>query len=122
MNPALEYIHRTPEPYRSIMMHLQILVETTIPQAQLKYKWRLPFYYLDDKTMFCFFNFRKTFVDLGMSYGNELSNQHGALIAGEGRKMLRSLSFSKLEDIDDRIVIETLRELKTIRLNHKISK
>lgn len=115
MNPALEYIERAPEAYRGIMMHLQLLVESTIPSAQLKYKWRLPFYYLDDKTMFCFFNFRKTFVDLGMSYGNELSNQHGVLIAGEGRKMLRSLRFYKLEDINDRIVIETLQELYTVR-------
>ena len=101
------------------MMHLQILVETAIPEVQLKYKWRLPFYYLDDKTMFCFLNFRKKFVDLGMSYGNELSNQHGVLIAGEGRKMLRSLRFSTLEDINDKVVIETLQELKEIRLNHK---
>ncbi len=119
MNPALEYIDRTPEPYRSIMLHLQVLVEIAIPEAQLKYKWRMPFYYLDDKTMFCFFNFRKKFVDLGMTYGNELSNKHGVLIAGEGRKMLRSLRFETIEDIDDTMVIETLKELKEIRLNHK---
>lgn len=119
MNPALEYIDRAAEPYRSIMMHLQVLVETAITDAQLKYKWHLPFYYLDEKTMFCFFNFRKTFVDLGMSYGNELSNKHGVLIAGEGRKMLRSLRFYTLEDINDKVVIETLKELQELRLNHK---
>lgn len=58
-------------------------------------------------------------MDLGMSYGNELSNQHGVLIAGEGRKMLRSLRFETVEDIDDRVVMETLKELKGIRLSHK---
>ncbi len=115
MNPALEYIDQTPEPYRSILLHLQLLVEATIPSAQLKYKWRLPFYYLDEKTMFCFFNFRKSFVDLGLAYGDQLSNKHGALVAGEGRKMMRSLRFYTLEDIDDRIVIETLQELYTLR-------
>lgn len=119
MNPALEYINRTPEPYRSLMLHLQILVETAIPEAQLKYKWKLPFYYLDDKTMFCFFNFRKKFVDLGMTYGNELKDPHGVLIAGEGRKMLRSLRFKKIEDINDDLVMDTLLELKQIRVNHK---
>lgn len=122
MNPAHDYIYRSPEPYRSIMLHLQSLIESTIPEAQLNYKWHLPFYYLDEKKMFCFLNFRKKFVDLGMSNGNELTNQHGKLVAGEGRKMLRSLRFESLEEMDDQVVIETLLELKEIRLNHKKKK
>lgn len=117
MNPALEYIDSTPEPYRSIMLHLQLLVESAVPVAQLKYKWRLPFYYLGEKTMFCFFNFRKSYVDLGMTYGNQLSDQHGVLVAGESRKMLRSLRFYSLADVDDQVVIETLKELYLLRAN-----
>jgi len=119
MNPAEEYINNKPEPYRAVMLHLQFLIESNFPEMQLKYKWHMPFYYLDDKTMFCFFNFRKTFVDLGLSYGDRLSNQHGVLIAGEGRKMLRSLRFKNLEDINDSIIIETLQELIVIRKSMK---
>lgn len=115
MNPALEYIDRAPEPFRAIMLHLQMLVEAASPSAQLKFKWHLPFYYLDEKTMFCFFNYRKTFVDLGLAYGNLLSDSHGVLVAGENRKMMRSLRYYELEDIVDVVVIETLQELEQLR-------
>lgn len=119
MNPALEYIDRSPEPYRSIMLQLQLIIESAIPEIQLKYKWRLPFYYLDDTTMFCFLNYRKTYVDLGLTYGERLSNEHGVLIAGENRKMLRSLRYTTLEDIDDTILIATLEELFKLRKSMK---
>lgn len=115
MNPALEYIDNSPEPYRSIMMQLQLIIESVIPEIELKYKWHLPFYYLDDTTMFCFLNYRKTYVDVGFTYGNRLSNKHGVLIAGENRKMLRSIRYTSLIDIDDAILIETLEELLKIR-------
>ena len=115
MNPALEYIDKSPEPYRSIMLHLQVIIETHFPKLQLKYKWSLPFYYIGDKTMFCFLNYRKTFVDLGMTHAIKLSNKHQALVAGEGRKMLRSLRFKTVDDIDDEILIETLEELMLLR-------
>ena len=108
MNPALEYIDKSPEPYRSIMLHLQVIIEAHFPELQLKYKWSLPFYYIGDKTMFCF-------VDLGMTHAIELSNKHQALVAGEGRKMLRSLRFKTVDDIDDEILIETLEELMLLR-------
>ncbi|MEN8816197.1 MAG: hypothetical protein ABF274_04915 [Nonlabens sp.] len=54
MNPVLECKDNLPEPYRSIMMHLHLIIESVIPEIELKYKWRLPFYYLDNTTMFCF--------------------------------------------------------------------
>jgi len=97
------------------MMHLQLLVETACPRAQLKYKWRLPFYYLDEKTLFCFLNYRKNYIDLGLAYGDALRDKHAVLVAGENRKMMRSLRFYKLDDIDDVLVIETLQELELLR-------
>lgn len=119
MNPALEYIHNAPEPYRDILLHLQAVIERTYPELQLKFKWRLPFYYLNDKTMFCFLNFRKTFVEVGMPYGTSLKDTHGALVAGENRKMLRSMRYETLASIDDQVVIETLAQLKTLRTASK---
>lgn len=115
MNPALEYIDQSPEPYRGIMLHLQMLIEMTCPAATLKYKWRLPFYYLGDKTMFCFLNYRGSFVDLGLVYGNLLTNTHGALVAGENRKTMRSLRYKSLNEVNDLVVIETLLELQSLR-------
>lgn len=116
MNPALNYINDAPEPHRTIMVHLLLLIESTVPTAQLLYKWHLPFYYLNAKTMFCFLNVRANYVDLGMPYGIHLSNAHGVLIDGEKRKMLRSMRFYRVEDIDAAVVIKTLQELVEIRL------
>jgi len=119
MNPAEQYILGVPEPYREIMLHLKSLIEYAAPEAQLKYKWHLPFYYLGEKSMFCFLNFRKTVVDLGIPKGIHLSNSHGMLIAGQGRKSLRSLRFENLTDIDDVVVLSTLTELLTLHQNSK---
>ena len=45
MNPAEDYILKQDEPFRSILLHLQIVIETTIPEVELMYKWKVPFYY-----------------------------------------------------------------------------
>jgi len=101
------------------MWHLKSLIEYAAPEAQLKYKWHLPFYYVGEKSMFCFLNFRKNFVDLGIPKGIELTNSHGKLIAGEGRKSLRSFRFENLTDIDDVVVLSTLTELLNLYQNPK---
>ncbi|UZO80834.1 DUF1801 domain-containing protein [Aquimarina sp. ERC-38] len=114
MNPAQNYIFQKPEPFQSILLHLDGIITLTIPEVTLKYKWHLPFYYLNDK-MFCFLNFRKKFVDLGIPYGDELSDTSHLLIAGEGRKKLRSLQIYTVEDINDNDVIEVLTELSSLK-------
>jgi hypothetical protein len=116
MNPAEEYILKLPQPYREVALQLQLLIESNFPELLLKFKWRLPFYYLNEQTMFCFINYRKTFVDLGMPYGDQLMPAD-YLIAGENRKSLRSLRYKNIEDIDTNILLSTLQELKSLRLN-----
>jgi len=39
MNPAEDYILNNPDPYRSILLHLQVVIEKIIPEAALKYKY-----------------------------------------------------------------------------------
>ena len=114
MNPGAHYILSKPEPFKSILLQLQLLVEHTVPEAELLYKWHLPFYYLNGK-MFCFLNFRKRFVDLSFIYGNELIDPEKHLIAGEGRKRLRSLRFDTTEAIDAEMVISFLEQAKKLR-------
>jgi len=110
MNPAESYILNSPEPYRSMLLHLKTIVECAVPEAQLLYKWRLPFYYVNG-SMFCFLNYRKTFLDLGIPNADVLSKQYSRLIAGEKRKSLRSLRFHSMEDIDDEVIIDVLQDL-----------
>ena len=46
MNPAENYILNQFEPFRSILLHLQVVIEHTISDVDLKYKYRIPFYYI----------------------------------------------------------------------------
>lgn len=52
MNPAEHYILEQQEPYRSMLLHIQSVVEHTIPKVELKYKYKIPFYYINNKP-FC---------------------------------------------------------------------
>ncbi|MGO4912029.1 DUF1801 domain-containing protein [Leeuwenhoekiella sp. W20_SRS_FM14] len=113
MNPAEDYILKKPEPYRSILIELQVLIEHAVPQAVLLYKWHLPFYYLNGR-MFCFLNFRKTFVELSFPKGIMLNDLNGKLTAGENRKNLRSLRYQNLEELDAEIAIGFLEQMKEL--------
>jgi len=52
MKPAEEYILSQPEPFRSILLHIQILIETSFTEVELQFKWKIPFYYLDNKPFY----------------------------------------------------------------------
>ena len=99
MNPALEYVDAIPEPYRSIALQLQVVIESQFKETRLLFKWKLPFYYMGGK-MFCFINFRKNYIDLGIPDGIMLNDPDKVLIAGEQRKKLRSLRYFLPEDVD----------------------
>ncbi len=55
MKPAESYILNQPEPYRAILLHIQMLIESSFPSVALKYKWKLPVYYLNDRPL-CYLN------------------------------------------------------------------
>jgi hypothetical protein len=114
MNPAEEYILNAKEPYRSILLHLQLVIETVIPELELKYKWHLPFYYLKNNQGFCYLNQSKDYVDLGFTRGAHLTKHHTKLVS-EGRKHMRSLRYFNLDDIDDEVLIDVLKEAYSVR-------
>ena len=112
MNPAENYILNQSEPFRSILMHLQAVIEHTISDLDLKYKYRVPFYYVDGKP-FCYLNQSKNYIDLGFWRGNRITKHQQHLIAG--RKVIRSLRYTSLEEINDAILIEILQEAYSVR-------
>lgn len=71
MKPAENYILNQPEPFRSILLHLQILIEGNFPEVDLQFKWKIPFYYLDGKP-FCYLNPSKKKVLLMLLFGFQL--------------------------------------------------
>lgn len=115
MKPAEEYILNQPEPFKSILMHLQILIESSFPKVDLQYKWKLPFYYLDDKP-FCYLNpsKKKGYVDVAFWLSNDLKKYNEYLIS-ENRKVVKSLRYYKLEDINKEILVSVLTEVNQLK-------
>ena len=110
MKPAEAYILNQPEPFKSILMHLQILIEANFPDVDLQFKWKIPFYYLGDKP-FCYLNpsKKKGYVDVGFWVSAHLTKYNEFLIS-DGRKVVKSLRYFTLEDINEEILISVLKE------------
>ena len=117
MNPAEEYILNQPEPYKSILLHLQVVIESTVPNVDLKYKYRIPFYYVEGRPL-CYMNasHKKKFVDLGFWNAAHLT-VHPEHMVMEGRKMMKSLRYVSITCINDKILIDVLQEAYKVRHN-----
>ena len=113
MNPAEAYILDQPEPYRAILLYLQTLIEASLPDLQLKYKYRIPFYYTD-RGPFCYLNHTKNYVDVGFWHSTHLTVHTDKMIS-KGRKIMRSLRYHSLEDVDPQVLKEVLLEAYTFR-------
>lgn len=115
MNPAEQYILRRPEPLKSILLQLQILIESTYPELDLKYKWGMPYYYIQNSP-FCFLNAtKKGYVDVGFWMPYKVDELEAYLVS-ENRKIMKSLRYYSIDDIDVEIL---LKVLKTVRKNDR---
>jgi hypothetical protein len=110
MKPAEEYILNQTEPYRSILLHVQAVVELSIPELQLLYKYKIPFFYYGKKP-FLYLNasHKKQFVDVAFFKGYQLTLHQDKLI-GEGRTLVKSLHYTSLEEIDNQVITDLLFE------------
>ena len=114
MNPASQYILNQSEPGKTILLHIQVLIESTLPDAVLLFKYRIPFYYIKGKQPFCYLNHTKGYVDICFWHGTHLT-KHTAHLVSEGRKHMKSLRYHKPEDIDEAVFIEVLSEAYSVR-------
>lgn len=110
MKPAEAYILNQPEPFKSILLHLQILIETNFPDVELLFKWKIPFYYLNNKP-FCYLNasHKKKYVDVAF-YTNKDLDKFNELLVSEKRKVIKSLRYKSLNDINAEVLISVLEE------------
>ncbi len=117
MNPAGEYILNQSEPYRSILLHLQSIIEHTLDDVDLKYKWRIPCYYVG-KSPICYLNVqqKKQYVDVGFWNSAHLT-KHLDKMVSEKRKVVKSLRYTSLEEIDNKILVEVLKDAYLVRQN-----
>jgi hypothetical protein len=114
LNPAEDYLLKQPEPYKSILIHLQVLIEHTLPEADLLYKWRIPCYYFGKRPI-CYLNQSKDYIDVGIWHSAHLSEKWNKYLIGEKRKVVKSLRYKSIEDINDAVFIAILKELQSIK-------
>ena len=115
MNPAENYILNQPEPFRSILLHVKSVIEYVIPEVELKYKWKIPCFYVD-KSPICYLNvaLKKNFVDVGFWNAAHLT-KHLDKMVSENRKVVKSLRYSALEEIDNTVLTAILQEAYAVR-------
>jgi hypothetical protein len=112
VNPSESYILEQAEPYRTVLIHLQTLIEQGISGLEMRYKYRIPFYYLKGRP-FCYLNKSRDYVDLGIPNGY-LLKCHRQKLQSEGRKNVRSLRFRSIEEIDADVLLDVLREAEKL--------
>ena len=114
MNPAEAYILNQVEPFKSILLQLQMVVEQTIPEAVLLYKYSIPFYYLQGKQPFCYLNRTKGYVDMGFWNAAHLTINTDHMVS-KGRKYMKSLRYYTIEDINHDILVAVLQNAYEVR-------
>ncbi|MDX8553171.1 DUF1801 domain-containing protein [Tenacibaculum sp. 1B UA] len=117
MKPAEEYILKQPEPFKSILLHLQVLIESNFEDLELKYKWKIPVYYINGKQL-CYMNasHKKSFVDVGF-WAKGILEDFDIFLVSEGRAVVKSLRYSSVEEINEEILLQVIEEVA--KHNHK---
>ncbi len=115
MNPAEAYILKQNEPYKSILLQLQSIIEAVAPNCELLYKWRIPFYYQNDIPL-CFLNQSKDYVDVGFWHYDKMQKYQEHFIA-TNRKFIRSLRYKSVNDIEDEVLIYIVKRQLEINFN-----
>jgi hypothetical protein len=115
LKPAEAYILNQKEPYRSILLQLQSIIEAVAPNAQLLYKWRIPFYYCNGIPL-CFLNHSKDYVDLAFWHFEKM-DQYTNYFVDTNRKSVRSLRYKSVDDIHGEVVVYVIQKQLEINLN-----
>ncbi len=115
MNPAETYILSKAEPYKTILLQLQSIVEAVAPDAELLYKWKIPFYYCNGIPL-CFFNQSKDYVDLAFWHFDRMEKYSNHFVDAN-RKSIRSLRYKTAEDINDEVIVYVLKKQLEVNVN-----
>lgn len=112
MKPAEVYILNQPEIFRDILLNLQVGIENAIPELELFFKWKIPYYYYNGKP-FCFLNANQKgkFVDVAFNKGFQLQNNLQVLI-GDKRNTFKSLRYFSLVEVNIDILNSVIEEAK----------
>ncbi len=115
MNPAEAYILKQQEPYRSILLQLQAIIEAVAPDAELLFKYSIPFYY-NNRFPICYLNQSKDYVDLAFWHGDRL-DKYSEYFVTTNRKVVTSIRYKSVEDIKDEVVVYVIEQQLAININ-----
>ena len=93
-----------------MLMHLKSVIELSFPDADLLFKWHIPFFYIG-KRPFCYLNQTKNYVDVAFFHRGKVEDYNDLLIS-EKRKVVKSLRYHSLDAIDETVLIEVLEKVK----------
>lgn len=115
MKPVEEYLFNQREPYQSIMLYVRSVILKTLPNVEEKYNYGIPFYHHNKKPM-CYLNILKgtNFVDVAFVQGVFLENKFSELKDYNKRKQVRSLQIQSLEEFDELLFVDLLKEATTL--------
>ena len=111
MKPAEEYILNQQEPFKSILLHVQLLIEHTFPDIELKYKWRMPCYYFGTRPL-CYLRQANDYLDVAFWHSAYIPEKFGIYLVSEKRKVVKSLRYKTLNEINDEVFILILKEVE----------
>jgi hypothetical protein len=115
VKPTDRYLLNQPQHYRDILLCIVDVVQHTLPEATLEYKWGIPYFYYKKKP-FCYLNasHKKQFVDVGFAKGFQLQNYSNHLVADNGRNTIKSLRYTALESIDIDVLRAVIQEAEKL--------
>jgi hypothetical protein len=106
-NEVTTYIVNTPEPNKSILGALRILIFDAVPEAVEEFKWNRPVY--SHNTDFAYIVATKKHVNFGFSQFDKIKNPTDKL-EGTGKTM-RHVKLRSLEDIDASLFKAWLKDM-----------
>ncbi len=120
MNPAEQHIFNQKEPYQSNMLYVRRVILKTLPEGVEKYNYKVP-YYLHNNKPICYLNILKdtNYVDVAFIQGILLERNYSILKDDNERKEVRSIQVKKLEDFDELLFVELLKDAAKLLDNSK---
>lgn len=106
VSTATEYISKQGDWQSGLILLRDLMLETGLEET---IKWGAPVYTLNGKNVVGIGSF-KSYFGLWFFQGSFLKDPHKLLTAQEGTRGLRSFRFNSIEDIDQDVVSEYLRE------------
>uniref|UniRef100_UPI004049CF24 DUF1801 domain-containing protein n=1 Tax=Flavobacterium sp. TaxID=239 RepID=UPI004049CF24 len=117
MKPAEAFILAQESPYKDILLEIQAIIKQEVKESELKFKWKLPFFYLNQKPLcYLLVNTKKKYVDVSFFHGHLIS-VHQDVLVKENRTQVQSIRYQITDSIDYEILQDILQE--AVQIHHQ---